>query len=271
MFAALIVKWFGPAKIRVIDTAHIREAWRKGVKRAFFIDRFIYRRVDHIIAVSHAIKKYLIEEKKLPADKITVVHNGVHLEKFQPSSSRSQNGQLTIGVIGRLEEQKGHRYFLEAVHLLRDKAEGVNFIIIGEGSLRGNLEDMSRQLGIENKVKFLGFQKDMRNAYDSLDIIVLPSLFEGLPLVALEASAMGKAAIVTNVDGSPEVVVHNETGIVVPAQNSVALKEAMERLINNRKEIEIFGAKARAWVAREFDVKKQVKETEEIYLSGVDK
>ena len=268
MFAVPIVKWFGSAKIRVIDTAHIREAWRKGIKRAFFIDRFIYRRVDHIIAVSHAIKKYMIEEKRLPENKITVVHNGVHLEKFHPSSPRP-DGRLVFGVIGRLEPQKGHRYFLEAVQQLGSKAAEANFQVIGEGSLRNELEEKAKELGIESRVKFLGFRSDIVKAFDELDVLVLPSLFEGLPLVALEASAMGKAVIVTNVDGSPEVVAHNETGIVVPSQDSSALREAMERLITHREQIEAFGRKARERVAREFDVNKQVRETENIYLNLV--
>jgi glycosyltransferase involved in cell wall biosynthesis len=264
MFAAPITKAVGG--IRVVDTAHIREAWRKGIKKAYFIDRLIYRDVDHIIAVSHAVKNYLIEVKRLPPQKITVVHNGVHLEKFQSIAPRSSNGRLTFGVIGRLEVQKGHRYFLEAVKLLGDKAKNARFNIIGEGSLRASLEAMAKQLGIDDRIKFSGFRSDIVKAFDELDVLVLPSLFEGLPLVALEASAMGKAVIVTNVDGSPEAVAHNETGIVVPPQDSAALEAAMERLIMNRGQIEIFGRKARERVARGFDVKKQVKETEAIYL-----
>jgi len=173
---------------------------------------------------------------------------------------------LTFGVIGRLEVQKGHRYFLEAVKLLGDKAKNAQFNIIGEGSLRASLEAMAKQLGIDDRIKFSGFRSDIVKAFDELDVLVLPSLFEGLPLVALEASAMGKAVIVTNVDGSPEAVAHNETGIVVPPQDPAALEAAMERLIMNRGQIEIFGRKARERVAMAFDVKKQVRETEAIYL-----
>jgi glycosyltransferase involved in cell wall biosynthesis len=273
MFAAPIAKRAGG--IRVVDTAHIREGWRKGIKKAYFIDRWIYRHVDEIIAVSHAVKRYLIEEKKLPPEKITVVHNGVHLEKFRPSSPRQvgavgatsdQNGRLRFGVIGRLEPQKGHRYFLEAVRLLEEKGKEADFVIIGEGRLRHELEEAARHLGVEQQVRFLGFRKDIVRAFEELDVLVLPSLFEGLPLVALEASAMGKAVIVTDVDGSPEVVINNETGIVVPARDSVALKEAMERLLARQDLVAQFGQKARARVEKEFDVNKQVRETEEVYL-----
>lgn len=269
MFAAPIAKRVGG--IYVVDTAHIREAWRKGLKTAYFIDRLVYRKVDRIIAVSHAVRNYLVEVKKLPPSKITVVHNGVHVEKFRTAQTKPTNGRLTFGVIGRLEIQKGHRYFLEAVKLLGRTADQAQFNIIGEGSLRAELEAMARQLGIEERINFLGFRSDIVKAFDELDVLVLPSLFEGLPLVALEASAMGKAVIVTNVDGSPEAVAHNETGIVVPPEDPPALKAAMERLIMHRSQIETFGRNARDRVARDFNVNKQVRETEKIYLNEVSK
>jgi len=149
--------------------------------------------------------------------------------------------------------------------LMRDKSDKAEFCIAGEGSLRKELENLCQSYGISHQVKFLGFRPDIKDIMGSLDILVLPSLFEGLPLVALEASAMGKAVIVTNVDGSPEVVIHNETGLVVPAEDSKALKEAMEKLIIDDHLRQQFGEQARKRVENYFDLKKQVKETEVIY------
>lgn len=282
MFAAPLSKW---AKVpKVIDTAHIREAWRKGIKKAYFIDRFFYSFVDEIIAVSDAIKKYLIEEKKLPATKIAVVKNGVDLTRFQAPKIASAQGdkrtgehvnlgtnqsKLKIGVIGRLEEQKGHRYFLKAVNLLGDTADEAEFLIIGQGSLQKELQESAQTLGIDDKIKFLGYRRDIVAVLNSLDILVLPSLFEGLPLVALEASALGKAVIVTDVDGSPEAVAHEHTGLVVPAKGSGALKDAMARLIDNRQLITEYGKNAKKYIETNFDIKKQVTETEEIYKRAI--
>jgi len=282
LYAAPLSKLAGvPA---VVETAHIREAWRKGIKKAFFIDRWAYGYVDRIIAVSEAVKRFLTGGKGVAEGKITVVHNGVDLERFSAvytgrplvgldkikkglgfRNKGNANRRIKIGVIGRLEPQKGHKYFLEAIRLMRDKSDKAEFCIAGEGSLRKELENLCQSYGISHQVKFLGFRPDIKDIMGSLDILVLPSLFEGLPLVALEASAMGKAVIVTNVDGSPEVVIHNETGLVVPAEDSKALKEAMEKLIIDDHLRQQFGEQARKRVENYFDLKKQVKETEVIY------
>ena len=282
LYAAPLAKLAGvPA---VVETAHIREAWRKGIKKAFFVDRWAYRHVDRVIAVSDAVKRFLTERKGLADGKVSVVRNGVDLERFSADPSARvtshpgkekgglgfrENGEtarkITIGVIGRLEPQKGHKYFLEAVRLLRDKADRAEFLIAGDGRLRKELENLCLSYGISHRVKFLGFRPDIRDIMGSLDILVLPSLFEGLPLVVLEASAMGKAVIVTDVDGSPEAVVHEETGLVVPPENSQALRLAMERLIDNPGLRAILGQKARKRVEESFDLRQQVKETEKIY------
>lgn len=288
-YAAPLSKWAGVKA--VVETAHIREAWRKGIKRAFFIDRWAYGYVERIIAVSEAVKCFLTGDKGVAEVKITVVRNGVDLQKFSVSEPGALGsdfnitkkggeaselgrtaGKVKIGVVGRLEPQKGHKYFLEAIRLMQDKAERAEFFIVGDGRLRKELEDFCQSSGIGRRVKFLGFRPDIRNVIESLDVLVLPSLFEGLPLVALEASAMAKAVVVTNVDGSPEVVLNEETGLVVPAQDSKALKDAMEILIMNEALRKKFGERARTRIVNHFDLRKQVAETEHVYqevLEGI--
>ena len=274
MFAAPIAKLCGVKKI--ISTAHLREAWRKGIKKAYFVDRFFYRFVDEIIAVSYAVKDYLVEEKKIPESKITVIHNGVDVEKFKPISrpglsnnhSFSQDRVLkfTIGVIGRLEPQKGHKYFFEALGMLNGKLEDVEIKILGDGSLRKELEDQSRSLNCGNRITFLGFRSDIVSQIQNLDLIVLPSLYEGLPLTALEAGAMGKPILATAVDGSAEVVLDGETGMLVPAADSAALKEAIEKILNDKKTLQEFGEKARKHIISNFDLLNQIRKTESLYL-----
>jgi len=249
----------------VIETAHLREAWRKGIKRAFFIDRFFYRFVDKIIAVSNAVKKYLIGEKKINGVKIEVIHNGVDLLKFTPSKTKRNNGHFNIGVIGRLEPQKGHKYFLEAVKLLEIKNKNVNFLIVGDGKLKKELESMCDTFGIEERVKFLGFRTDIKSVIDNLDLVVLPSLYEGLPLVALEAQAMGKAVIATAVDGTSEAVVNETTGLLVPPKDIGALKEAIQIILLDKKRVVEMGIVARKRVELKFDIQKQISQTEKLY------
>lgn len=282
MFAAPLAKLTGIPK--VIETAHLREAWRKGIKKVYFIDRIFYRYVDRIISVSNAVKDYLVSTKKLDAAKITVIYNGVDLGRFRsieegdsplrgqsPSSASPLRGQspFTIGVIGRLEPQKGHKYFLEAIHLLGDNYRDVRLVIVGEGSLRRNLEEQARKLGVADRVEFLGYRKDIENVLQEIDLLVLPSLYEGLPLAALEAGAMGKPVIATNVDGSPEVIINNETGLIVSAKNSLALKEGIELFLKNKALVNEFGENAAARIKEKFDLKKQIAETEGLYLNLV--
>lgn len=262
-FAALLAKFTGVSK--VIETAHIREAWRKGIKKVYAIDRFFYRFVDKVIAVSDAVKTYLIKDKKLSKEKTELIRNGVDLEKFKPNLKIRNNGKFKIGVIGRLEPQKGHRYFLEAVKMLDGDSKDVKFLIIGEGGLRKDLEQRCKELKIEDRVEFLGFRKDIVSVLRELDLIVLPSLYEGLPLVALEAGAVGKPTIVTNVDGSPEVIINNKTGLVISSKDSQSLKEAIEKMISSEKLVAEFGKNARKYIKNNFSLKQQIEKTQNLY------
>ncbi|MCX5699824.1 MAG: glycosyltransferase [Candidatus Omnitrophica bacterium] len=272
-FAAPLAKLCGVPT--VIETAHLREAWRKGLKKAYFIDRIFYRYVDRIISVSNAVKDYLVSTKKLDATKITVIHNGVDLGRFKKLGDGSlpayrqaigEPSPFVIGVIGRLEAQKGHRYFLEAVGLLDGNYGDVRFVIVGDGNLRKELEEQAHKLGIADRVEFLGYRKDIENVLREINLLVLPSLYEGLPLATLEAGAMGKPVIATNVDGSPEVIINNETGLIVSAKDGLALKEGMELFLKNKALVNEFGEKAAVRIKEKFNLKKQIAETEGLYL-----
>ncbi len=267
MFAAPLAKFSGVPK--VIETAHLREAWRKGIKRMFFIDRLFYCFVDKIIAVSYAVKKYMVDDKGIDAKKIEIIHNGVDLEKFKPTNQGDSplRGQspFTIGVIGRLEPQKGHKYFLEAIHLLNSDYKDVRFVIAGNGSLRNDLEEQALKLGIADRIEFLGYRKDIVNVLQDIDLLVLPSLYEGLPLVVLEAGAMGKPVIATNVDGSPEAVINKKTGLIIPPMDSSTLKDALELFLADRNLARELGQNAIIQITENFSLKKQVVKTEELY------
>ncbi len=278
-FAAPLAKLSGVAKI--IETAHLREGWRKGIKKAYFVDRFFYRFVDKIIAVSNAVKEYLVNEKRIAEGKIEVIHNGVDLEKFKPGdtfllkqgdrSPKNGTSPLLIGVIGRLEPQKGHKYLLEAIKLLDGELSNVKFLIVGDGALRNELENKCRDLKIEEMVEFLGFRKDIQDIFQKIDLVILPSLYEGLPLVALEAGAMAKPIIATAVDGSREVVVDNETGLLVPPRDSFALKEAIKKCLNDVDFLRKTGESARKHIEGHFNIKNQVFKTEQLYFNTINK
>lgn len=280
MFANPIAKLSGVPI--TIETAHIRELWRKGpIKTCYFIDRFFSVFTDKIIAVSNAVANYLITVKGLNSQKIKVVHNGRDLSKFRPDINPNTSAEMKrrfslndatgiVGVIGRLNFQKGHRYFLKAIPHVLAKIPKVKFLIVGDGELRKELEDLAEHLGISKNVIFAGFQKEIPEIISILDILVLPSLFEGLPLVAIEGSAMAKPVIVTNVDGSPEAIKHQETGIVVPPKDPIALAQAMLALLEDKERASRYGENGRIFVRKRFNIDLQVRETERLYKSCLD-
>ena len=117
----------------------------------------------------------------------------------------------------------------------------------------------------------MGYRKDVREVIEGLDLLVLPSLYEGLPLVAAEAQAMGKPVIATNVDGNPEVVINNKTGLVIPLRSPQALKEAIKVFLNNRELGVQMGKEGRKHVEANFNIKKQITQTQRLYgeLCGI--
>lgn len=259
----------------VVETYHGREAWRRGaIKGQFAIDRLVSKLVSRVIAVSRAAAEFLIIQKGIPASKITVVPNGRDLTAFR--SSAAARGEFrrrlgladdvaAIGVVGRLETQKGHRFFLDALPLILAAFPGARAVLVGEGSLRDALEAQASALGVDNAVTFAGFQGDIPGIMSAMDVIVLPSLFEGMPLVAIEALAAGKPLVATRVDGTPEVVDHGVTGLLVPPAAPQPLAEAILTVLTDPALGARLGSAGRRVAHDRFDVRQQVLETERVY------
>jgi len=260
----------------IIETPHVREQWRQGwLKSRFFIDRWAGRCVSRYIAVSEANKRYLVEEKRLPAEKIQVIHNGSDLRRFQANQQAAGSLRARLGlaaaapvllVAGRLEPQKGHRILLQALPAIRGKYPNVSVIFAGEGALEAELQAQTRALKAESCVRFVGFQRDVQDWFALADITVLPSFFEGLPLVAVESLAMGTPLVATDVDGTPEIVIHEKTGLTVPPGDADGLAQAICRLLGSRELRTQYGEAGRRMVHRHFSQERQIRETEQLYL-----
>lgn len=263
----------------LIETSHGVEKWRleKGfIKRnSFVIDRLVSMLQTKILAVSNACCKDLINIKKIPPEKITVIQNGRDLSTFVPlpadrrSVLRTQYGlaldEFVFGVMARLDFQKGHTYLFEAVGLLLRERNDFKVLVIGDGLLREALASQVRELGIETNVTFTGFQRDIPGHHAIVDVSILPSLFEGLPLGLIEASAMERPIIATQVDGTPEVVIQGETGILVPPRNPSELAAAMLYALEHKEEMRAMGRRGRQLALKHFTLERQVRETEALY------
>ena len=265
----------------IIETPHVRELWRRGlVKSHFVVDRLAGRFVDYYVAVSHANARYLVQQKGLPPDKITVIHNGCDLRQFDPARSVPSDLKETLGfgasdpvlvVIGRLEPQKGHRVLLEALPLIRREFPQVRLVCVGEGTLRGNLERQVCSLESEVSVRFVGYQANVADWLALADVSVLPSFYEGLPLAAIESLAAGRPMVATAVDGTPEVVVDGKTGFTVPPGDAMRLAQAICRLLSNQELRQVMGCAGREWVQERFSEERQIQRTGELYLNAWEK
>lgn len=272
LLASPVGRWAGvPVSV---ETPHVREYWRKGWKANYAIDRWAGRFVDRYVAVSEANKRYLVDEKKLPADKITVILNGCDIARFEAAPVAANNIKTREGfaesdpvlvVAARLEPQKGHSVLLRAMASLKAEFPALRLMMLGDGSLRSQLESETRELGLERSVRMPGHSPDVRQWIKAADLCVLPSFAEGLPLFAIECLAMQRPMVATAVDGTPEIVVDGKTGLTVPPGDVAALATAIGALLGNPARAAQLAANGAKWVRERFTLQRQIRETEELY------
>lgn len=259
----------------VIHTCHGREAWRqKWLSKQYWIDRRIAAWSQATIAVSESTRNYLLTEKRFESSKVTVIRNGRELNGFKPDARRREQlrnelgigaSDPVVGVFGRLEEQKGHRYLIEALPQILASVPATKVFFVGDGALRSQLEETVRSRNLQCCVHFLGYRRDWMNWMDATDIVALPSLYEGMPLVPIEAAAMGKPVVATGVDGTCEVVVDGQTGILVPPAQPQAFAQALISLLQNPDQQKRLGEAGKRRAQEMFSLEQQIRETAALY------
>lgn len=178
------------------------------------------------VAVGEAVNKNLKEDVGITDSR--VIYNGVVLKETDDQVDEIISyGGIKLGCIARLSEQKGLTYLLDAMSLLTVK--DIRLFIVGDGELRDELENKVKELHLQDSVTFLGYRKDIAECINSFDFCVLPSVFEGFGLVAIEAFMNGKTIVATDIPGLNEVVT-NKNGILVPAKDPAALASAIDKL-----------------------------------------
>ena len=243
-----------------------------GQPRHIYSYRTAMKYVKRIVSVSDAVKKFLIEERNIPESKITTIRYGIDIDKYRKTGGTVKRQELgysedtfLIGVVARLSSQKGHTYLLDAIPEIQGEYPHTKYVFIGDGPLRQELEEKSKGLGLEKVVNFLGSRADVPELLNSLDMFVLPSLYEGLPNVVLEAMASEKAIVATAVDGTPEAIIHEQSGLLVGPKRPDQLASAIKRIIGDQRlktDLEV-GARLRA--EKEFSLKGQVRKFENLY------
>ena len=262
--------------VRLIVTSHSADSkWSLSHWRIWayeLLSSAFIRHFDRIVAVSDFIYSETLAKKVSPGKAITI-YNSVDLDRFQNDVN---NGDLrekfgigpkskVIGTVGRLSTEKGYDYFLRAAKIVIEFDPSVVFLIAGDGRLREQLEYLSEELGIREKVIFTGLRQDIEDIYSMIDIFVSSSITEGLPLAILEAMAMGKPVIATNVGAVPKIVRHGRTGILLEPRDIVRLSKAIEDMVRSPGRAEMMAANGQNLVYSEFSDEVMVSKYEEVY------
>jgi len=247
--------------------------FRKSIYR--FLDHLSERYVERFIVVSDSLKKILIEKRRIPTERVVRIYNGIEVNQYHPdlkeTDVRNQlaiaNSKPLIGAIGRMVWQKGFEFLIRAIPDIIEVAPETRFLLVGQGPLRPDLERLARQLNISDKVIFAGFRSDIQHILSAINILVVPSILEGFPMITLEAMAMAKPIVATQIQGIAEQISDLREGILVPPKNSSALAAAALRLINDKKLASSLGMAARRKIECCFSIERMINETEQVYLS----
>jgi len=266
-----------------ISTAHIPLNLKSGKQAQNIFERLMvpyYLIMDNVtslfnqkvIAVSHAVKRDLMEQG-VDSTRIVVVQNGLDSNRGG-GNNQGTRGRLKrngnhpiVGTITRLSPQKDIPTFLKMASLIMKDVPKAQFLIVGDGEKRGELQDLAHELGLGNHVRFLGYRKDVPDLLRTFDIFALSSLWEGLPIVILEAMAAEKPVVATAVDGVAEVVEHGTTGLLVEPQRPDLLAKSVIELIRHPNRAERMGKRGRERLERYFSIKRVINTVEQIYVS----
>lgn len=265
------------AGIPIIIGGH-RAVERKKIMWKTVFQRLANRFMDIIIANSYAGQTDLIKNMQVPCSKTAVIHNGKTISYYDQTqadySVLAKSGinckeAVIVGMVGRMHEQKGHEYLLKAAASIKD--ERIKFVLVGDGPLMAKMKNLANQLQIEGKILFLGEIRDIRPIVSFFDIFVLPSLWEGLPGVILEAMIMQKPVVATAIDGNTELVADRRTGFLVPPKDPHALAEKIMELADNKQLRIRMGREGRKRAERYFTVDRMVQEYETVYDRLIEK
>jgi glycosyltransferase involved in cell wall biosynthesis len=226
------------------------------------------------IAVSQSVKDACVRKRNIPASKVAVLHNGIELQRFacvEPDRIRSERARLhipphgkVVGTVGRMREEKGLRYLIQSAPKVLEAFPEANFLIAGDGPLLAELQHLATELKVDRKVIFAGFCRDIPALLSLIDVFTIPSLTEGSPSALLEAMAMGKPIVATQVGGMREILCDGLTGLFVASQDSKSLADKIIYLLSNEEAARNLGCRALA-ESKKYDISLHASKLEEIY------
>lgn len=227
------------------------------------IDLFALRWFDRVLPVSNHMRDQLLEAG-LSGQRVVTMYDAIDPQSFGAGWDSDlvrlrqrlglDGAPKVVSIVGRLSPEKGHRYFLESAAQILERFSETRFLITGDGPERHNLESLAANLGVDHTVFFLGYRRDVSTIMGTSDVVVLSSEREGFGDVLIEAMSLAKPVVATAVGGVPEIVRHEETGLLVPAGDSAAMAQAVARLLNDPVWAGWLGAQGHEVVTQHFHV-----------------
>ena len=266
-------------KIPVITHIHSPN-WQESTSRLSntlndWLDMKMAGYTTHFIAVNNALREHYVR-RKVPSERISVIYNAIDIDYFlnSPKQNISERKDLVFGFIALFRPRKGTDIFLHAIRKLSSMDSfnnHVKFLMIGgfeSESYEGKIRDLACRLQIGDMIEFCGFCPDMDKMIQSIDVLVLPSLFgEGTPMVIMEAMAAGKPVIATRIEGVEEMIEHGVDGLLVPPEDDQSLAEAFITLCQDQKKAQQMGRCGRIKAEQRYNAKYMISQLEEIYAS----
>lgn len=255
----------------IVHTVH--NIYVKRRTKHHWINRGLSRFTDRFIAVSGAVKESMVQYDHISPEKIQVLYNGIDLTQMDVSEDRKEirkalgikPDEVVVGVIARLEEQKGHKVLLEALSLIPQLPDTLKVLLVGDGKLRLFLEEETRKRGLSTCVLFLGTRKPVFPILSALDLFLLPSLWEGFSVALLEAMAMGLPVIATRVGGAEEVITSGQEGLLIPPGNPQNLAEAIQEALAHLERFQQMAGRGRERVRQNFSEERHLTLLQELY------
>ncbi len=266
-----IAAWIAGVPV-VVATEHNVDVWKRPIHA--ICDRLLSRGTDRLICVSEGVRTFYAQRLPCANGRLQVIHNGIEEERYAAAVPRQlapiPDGEWAgrfpvVAVIGRLVPAKGHRDCIEALKELRPRFPSLLALFIGEGPLRGELEEAITAAGLSETIRLAGLRQDIPDVLRRIHVLLMPSLREGLPMVALEAMAAGVPVVATDVGGANEAVVDGVTGVLVPPQDPRALAQAISRLLEDPLRYQAMSAGARRRIEERFTVRRMVAQTQAMY------
>lgn len=261
------------AKIKGIITVIHSTGFLNRKLRSYFVNKMLTRYVDKIVAVGTYQKEHLVRLSRLPAEKITVIFNGVDINKYEGDINRGEkkkelgiNGDHeVVGIVGRLHVVKRHDIFLRAAKQVLQQYPKVTFLIIGDGKERRKIERSINELGLSPHVKMLGLRNDIVDINKIVNVSVLSSDSEALPMTIIESMASTVPFVATNVGSVPDLIINGENGFLVPPSSPDMLAEAILRILKDQNLAKKMGERGHQIARANFSVETMVRNYERLF------